>query len=82
MAEELCMLCGAVKPPGHVVVQAPDGTHHGRVCSSHTLKELLFDSQERFLVEIIVSDPAIEALERAEARHRELALDPYLDQEP
>ncbi len=70
---EDCMLCGAKQPPGHVLVRTADGTkREGRVCSSHTLWEVISDSRGRFMVEITV-DPGphhfTDALERVHAKH-------------
>lgn len=37
-----CMICGAVRPVGHVMVKDEDGAHIGRVCSSHSFWEMVF----------------------------------------
>ena len=68
-----CMLCGAPQPPGHVLVRDPDkGRIEGRVCSSHTLSEVIMDRSDRFMVEITVdpgTKPFSDAVERVHARH-------------
>jgi hypothetical protein len=67
---EDCLLCGAHQPPGHVLVRTIDGSRAGRVCSEHTLKEIILDSDERFLVEIEVSEAAFRITERVRMKRR------------
>jgi hypothetical protein len=48
-----CMFCDAEAPVAHVAVWRHEGVQVGRVCASHTLKELILDSEGRF--DVIVS---------------------------
>jgi hypothetical protein len=67
---EGCLICGANRPAGHFVVHGKNERRAGRVCSSHTLKELILDSQERFLVSIELTTEGVEAIERVETRRK------------
>jgi ribosomal protein L24E len=58
-----CLFCGAKEPPGHVLVfpksdasRWGESTAIGRVCSSHTLKEIILQEPERLTVEVIYDD--------------------------
>lgn len=62
------MICGAPQPPGHVTVNTARGRRVGRVCSKHTLWEIISHSSDRFMVEITVTTDGVNALERAQAR--------------
>ena len=67
------MLCGAKQPAGHVVVY--DENHarrEGRLCSSHTFREVIMDQSDRFLVEVTVDvgpHLVVEVLERVHRKH-------------
>lgn len=45
-----CLLCNAPRPVSHSLVRDSRRTIIGRVCGSHTLKELAFS--EKFIVDI------------------------------
>lgn len=66
--EPTCMLCGAERPPGHAVVTDRTGHRQGSVCAKHTLAELVLDTQERFMVDVVVTDEGVRAMRRAYAR--------------
>lgn len=50
---EDCFVCGVHMPPGHVVVRDEVGLRKGRVCSSHTLWDVVKASNDRWIVDII-----------------------------
>jgi hypothetical protein len=55
--QELCMMCGEYNS-GHVLVRMinpsrRDNTIVGRVCSSHTLKEVQLHKSEKFSVKVL-----------------------------
>ncbi|MDE2104293.1 MAG: hypothetical protein KGL39_44055 [Patescibacteria group bacterium] len=67
-----CLICGAKSPPGHVIVRSENGKHiEGRVCSSHTLFEVIADKSDRFMVEITMDNGSgiVDTIERVHARH-------------
>lgn len=47
-----CMVCSKPTLPGHVNVRDFKGNLIGRVCSSHSLKDVILDPQERFDVTV------------------------------
>lgn len=47
-----CLICGRPTPPGHVIVRNRKASPVGRMCSSHTLLEVIMDPMERFDVEV------------------------------
>lgn len=67
-----CLVCGALNPPGHVVVYDEKHTRReGKVCSQHTFWEVISHSSDRFMVEITMDPgphPFTDALERVHAR--------------
>lgn len=68
-ASEECMICGAHRPIAHALVRnGKDWRRAGRVCASHTLKELVLDSEERFLVTVELTDEGVNAIERVMER--------------
>lgn len=47
---ENCLLCGIATPSGHVPAYKSDGERAGRVCSGHTLRQVI--RSLRFIVTI------------------------------
>lgn len=69
---EDCLLCGAPEPAGHIVVVGAAGERIGRVCSSHTLREVTADKRDRLLLDITDAPPfdAIPNPSRPSTLHR------------
>jgi hypothetical protein len=69
-ANEDCLICGKHHPIGHVVVRSGSSKRAGRICAEHTLREIILDSQERFLVEIELTTEGVNAMERVYEKHK------------
>ena len=53
LATQDCLICGAPQPGGHISVRnAADDEIVGRVCSRHSLKEVVFEQQSRIEVRL------------------------------
>ena len=53
---EDCLLCGARQPISHVLVRTELGERAGRMCATHTFKEVIFDRNDRFFVSVTMDD--------------------------